>query len=97
MGVAFLLVAIALLFTGGRSWWWAMLFPAFGLLGSGVAEIVTSRMQNSGGARPSVPSQPARNTGELEPTPDFLNLPPSVTEGTTRQLDPTKDKYKDRG
>jgi hypothetical protein len=97
MGVAFLLVAIALLFTGGRSWWWAMLFPAFGLLGSGVAEIVTSRVQSSGASSPSTGSRPARNTGELEPTPDFLNLPPSVTEGTTRQLDPTKDKYKDRG
>lgn len=96
MGVGFLIVAIALLFTGGRGWWWAMLFPAFALLGKGVAEIVTTMMaRNSLQHLPAEP-QRARNTGEIGPTPDFVNLPPSVTEGTTRQLDPDRDKYRDR-
>jgi hypothetical protein len=40
-------------------------------------------------------SQPrVRNTGELEPPPAYNPLPPpSVTEGTTRHLDPRKDAY----
>src|SRR5688572_12090189 len=40
-GIGFLIVSMALLFTnvaGGRNWWWAMLFPAFGLLARGISE-----------------------------------------------------------
>lgn len=45
-GVGFLIVAIALLTTGvagGRNWWWAMLFPAFGCLGKGVSDYLKSK------------------------------------------------------
>src|SRR5215217_2905318 len=33
MGIGFLVAAIAIFFSGGRGWWWAMFFPAFALLG----------------------------------------------------------------
>jgi len=42
MGVGFLIVSIVLLLTnvaGGRAWWWAMLFPAFSLLASGIGNL----------------------------------------------------------
>ena len=45
-GIGFLIVAVALLTTGiagGKAWWWAMLFPAFGSLGKGVADYMKSR------------------------------------------------------
>ena len=44
MGVGFLAVSLAIFFSpGGKGWWWAMLFPAFSLIGKGVADIVTAR------------------------------------------------------
>jgi hypothetical protein len=42
MGAGFLIVSLALLLTnvaGGHAWWWAMLFPAFSLLASGIGNI----------------------------------------------------------
>jgi len=97
MGVGFFIVALAIFFSpGGRGWWWAMLFPAFSLLGRGIAEIVSTQaamrhLQNNPttGAMP-----PRRQTGELPPQPPgYVMPPPSVTEQTTRHLDPEKDRY----
>ena len=92
-GVAFLFVSIALSFSAmGRFWWFWMLIPAFSCLGTGVAEYMRFREEQKRVMSPIFPSQPsmpaaphvtalpARNTGELMPTP------PSVTEGTTRHL-----------
>lgn len=103
MGVGFLVAALAIFFSpGGRGWWWAMLFPAFSLIGKGVADIVTARtamslMHNT--RQTAMP--PARNTGELQPpqqTQQSFNPlpPPSVTEGTTRHLDPVRDRYNEK-
>jgi hypothetical protein len=40
---------------------------------------------------------PAPITNDLPPRPLYDPLqPPSVTEGTTRHLDPTKDSYNER-
>jgi hypothetical protein len=92
MGLAFLLVAIALSFSPmGRGWWFWMMIPAFSMMGSGIAQYIRVRergKQTIGGstfnqqAMPSarVEAFPARNTGEL------MAPPPSVTEGTTRHL-----------
>lgn len=92
MGLAFLLVAIALSFSPmGRGWWFWMMIPAFSMMGSGVAQYIRLREQGKrqvGGANFSqlaMPSSrvevfPARSTGEL------MAPPPSVTEGTTRHL-----------
>jgi len=93
MGIAFLLVSIALAFSRmGRGWWFWMLIPAFSMMGSGVAQYIRIRQREKrslpveASARPSTLRQPGadafptRNTGEL------MAPPPSVTEGTTRHL-----------
>jgi ribosomal protein L7/L12 len=41
-GIGFVIIAMALLFTGvagGHAWWWAMLFPAFGMLSGGISQM----------------------------------------------------------
>ena len=101
MGVGFLAVALAIFFSpGGKGWWWAMLFPAFSLIGKGIADIVTANtmmsLPRSTTTQTAMP--PARNTGELPPPQQSQQSynplpPPSVTEGTTRHLDPAKDRY----
>lgn len=93
MGVAFLLVSMALAFSSmGRGWWFWMLIPAFSMMGTGVAQYIRIKEREkqalSAGsfgqpamqASPRVGSFPVRNTGEL------VAPPPSVTEGTTRHL-----------
>jgi hypothetical protein len=93
VGIAFLFVALALAWSGeGRFWWYWLLIPAFSSLGKGIAEY--SRLKGEqkkplplpGYVQPQMApprnlnSLPARNTGEMVPSP------PSVTEGTTRHL-----------
>src|SRR6266850_535244 len=93
MGIAFLLVSMALAFSRmGTGWWFWMLIPAFSMMGTGVAQYIrlkeTQRQSVPTGnvRQPSLqpPRQvdafPTRATGELVPPP------PSVTEGTTRHL-----------
>ncbi|HZE63069.1 MAG TPA: zinc ribbon domain-containing protein [Pyrinomonadaceae bacterium] len=93
MGIAFLLVSIALSFSPmGRGWWFWMLIPAFSMMGSGVAQYVRVKererqaLRGTNLNRSAMPAAPraevfaARSTGELMATP------PSVTEGTTRHL-----------
>lgn len=80
MGVGFLIVAIALFFTqvaNGDRWWWAMLFPAFSLLASGIGNLSKAKrlekkkmqgeFQNQS---PTLFSQSAQNA----------SLPPAQTE-----------------
>jgi zinc-ribbon domain len=94
LGVAWLLIAFFLFFTGRGAWWWFwLLIPAFSSLGTGVAEYIRYRDERNvpmplpGYAPPPMlaqppapPPLPARATGEL------VAPPPSVTEGTTRHL-----------
>jgi hypothetical protein len=93
MGIAFLLVSVALAFSRmGYGWWFWMLIPAFSMMGSGVAQYIRLREgkkrsfpnASMGQASMQPPRQvdafPVRSTGELVPPP------PSVTEGTTRHL-----------
>lgn len=93
IGVAFLLIALILRFSGGgRGWWFWMLIPSFALLGTGIAEIVNARL--SAGATPAA-MPPAPRPAEMPPhTTGPIVPPPSVTEGTTRHLDATPDSYK---
>jgi hypothetical protein len=95
MGVAFLLVSMALAFSAmGRGWWFWMLIPAFSMMGTGVAQYIKVKEEEKRAMIRGVPAQhfqpamqppprvnsfPRSNTGELVP-------PPSVTEGTTRHL-----------
>jgi hypothetical protein len=94
MGIAFLLVTMALSFSSvGRGWWFWLLIPAFSMMGTGIAQYIRYREHQNRPVigNPATPSQiqsapfttalPIRkNTGELMATP------PSVTEGTTRHL-----------
>jgi hypothetical protein len=91
MGIAFMLISLALAFSRmGTGWWFWMLVPAFSMMGTGVAQYIRLRERQKqsfpGGTvrsmstpRP-VDAFPTRATGELVPPP------PSVTEGTTRHL-----------
>ena len=108
MGLAFLVVAILLGVTGkGNGWWFWMLIPAFGMLGSGMAHYMQlKRSEQQQGI--SAPSQPAPNeisspnNAALPPTqteyvsPDSRYktgdlVPPSVTDNTTRHLELDKE------
>src|SRR6266446_9517247 len=93
MGIAFIVVSIALAFSRmGYGWWFWMLIPAFSLMGSGVAQYIRLKERekralptgnfNQPSLHPParVEAFPVRNTGEL------VAPPPSVTEGTTRHL-----------
>lgn len=86
MGVAFLLIAIALSRTPvGALWWFWMLLPAFIMMGAGVGQYVRIKEREK---KTSLPSPPlARTFPEHARNPDELMPPaPSVTEGTTRHL-----------
>lgn len=93
IGIAFLLVSVALAFSRmGYGWWFWMLIPAFSMMGTGVAQYIRLKERekqsflpgNIGHASMQPPQRvdafPTRSTGEL------VAPPPSVTEGTTRHL-----------
>lgn len=104
-GIGFLIVAIALLTTGvagGHAWWWAMLFPAFGLLSKGISDYVKSKrmekreigfsnqIQNSLNQPAANASLPPIQTNYVAPDSRYKTgelVPPSVTDGTTRHLE----------
>ncbi len=92
MGVAFLLIALALAFSRiGGGWWFYMLIPASVLMATGVAHYIRMKEAQKRQFQPGMteqhtfqqtqqPSLPSRQTGEL------MSPPASVTEGTTRHL-----------
>ena len=90
MGIAFLIVAIALSRSAfGQTWWFWMLLPAFSMMGTGIAQYIRVKEKNRRagllGPQPSPPFGPAfpqqpRPQGELKPPVA------SVIEGTTRHL-----------
>ena len=104
-GIGFIIVAMALLFTnvaGGRSWWWAMLFPAFTFLAKGISEYLKyGKMEKSQmGSLPQTHAglnQPSTNAGLPPQQTEWVAtesryktgdlVPPSVTDGTTRHLE----------
>jgi zinc-ribbon domain len=91
MGVAFLIIAIALSRSIGAAWWFWMLIPAFSIMGKGIAQFVRVKERDKraammppqmSGMHPMQTAPPVlpRRTDELRPPV------PSVTEGTTRHL-----------
>jgi len=86
MGVAFLIVAIALSRTGfGQTWWFWMLLPAFSMMGTGIAQYIRLKEREKQAALAPPPMH--RPLVEPAPTPNELRAPVgSVTEGTTRHL-----------
>ena len=85
MGMAFLIIAIALSRSIGQAWWFWMLIPAFSMMGTGVAQYIRLKEKQR---QTSLSAPPvARTFPERSPTPEGLRPPvPSVTEGTTRHL-----------
>ncbi len=105
-GIGFLIIAVALLTTGvagGKSWWWAMLFPAFASLGKGISDYMKSkRMEQRQLSMIPEPQKTISQTPENSALPpsttdyvpaDFSGyqtgdlVPPSVVENTTRHLE----------
>lgn len=102
-GLAFLIVACILGYTGaagGQAWWFWLLIPAFGSLGTGVAQYIQIRRAEKGQPvyQPNV-ELPAGNQNAALPAPqtEWVSpesryktgdlVPPSVTDGTTRHLE----------
>src|SRR5215203_3967262 len=86
MGIAFLIVAIALSRTIGQTWWFWMLLPAFSMMGTGVAQYIRVREKEK---QASLMAPPVERVfpPERARSVDELRAPvPSVTEGTTRHL-----------
>jgi len=77
MGIAFLLVAIALSFSPmGRGWWFWMMIPAFSMMGSGVAQYVRVRERERKelrGANLNQPTMQASPRVELFARPALVN------------------------
>src|SRR5687768_8103617 len=77
MGVAFFVVSIALAFSQmGRGWWFWLLIPAFGALGSGVAQLIQLKKSEHHGV--SFVAQNPQNT--FNPAPPNNALPPTNTD-----------------
>ena len=87
MGVAFLIVAIALSRTAfGQTWWFWMLLPAFSMMGTGIAQYIRVR-ERERRAQLVAPSPLGHAFQGQTPPPGELRAPvASVTEGTTRHL-----------
>jgi hypothetical protein len=87
IGIAFLLIAIALSRSIGAGWWFWMLIPAFSLMGTGIAQYIRLReLQNR--PTPALPPPPVRATEHL------MSPPASVTEGTTRHLSSNPSEHR---
>ena len=80
MGVAFLIISIALSRSFGAGWWFWLLIPAFSLMGTGIAQYIRLKELNKNRSVPTLPPVQVRPTEHLMPPA------PSVTEGTTRHL-----------
>ncbi|MGI8556436.1 MAG: zinc-ribbon domain-containing protein [Pyrinomonadaceae bacterium] len=103
-GIAFLAVTIALAFSQmGQGWWFWMLIPAFGALGSGVARIMQlkrleksnisiapTQTQNTFSDNSPNAALPPNQTDYIAPESRYKTgdlVPPSVVEDTTRHLE----------
>ncbi|HVF89020.1 MAG TPA: zinc ribbon domain-containing protein [Blastocatellia bacterium] len=112
-GLGFLMVSLALSFSPiGRFWWFWMLIPAFAMMGKGIAEIVSSRNQQTlSGGLPAPHLHPPQTQihypqDQYSPAPGADQLPPrntgpifpppSVTENTTRHLDSARERAKEK-
>ena len=92
LGIAFLIISVALSRTAmGYTWWFWMLLPAFSLMGTGIAQYIRVREREKRAsliAPPITPSFP-----EYSRPAERLRTPvSSVTEGTTRHLNANEPK-----
>ena len=79
MGLAFFVVSIVLAVTGmGKGWWFWMLIPAFGMLGSGLAQYIQLKKTEQYHQDSSLDSQPTQNV--ISSPPQNSALPPTQTQ-----------------
>jgi hypothetical protein len=77
MGLAFLIVSIVLAFTHmGRNWWFWMLIPAFGLLGSGLAQCIQLK-KNEQKPNPQIEPETSKSFSVSATNP---SLPPTQND-----------------
>ena len=81
-GLAFLIISIVLSRTGiGQTWWFWMLIPAFVMAGTGLAQFIRIQEREKQSKLQALP------VARAFPEPAYRSdVPPSVTEGTTRHL-----------
>lgn len=83
-GIAFLIVALVLATTGiagGKFWWFWMLIPAFGSLGSGISKYVQlKKTEQQRLQRQSSSSLPPSNSNAFSSAPPQNALPSNQTE-----------------
>jgi hypothetical protein len=101
-GLGFLFVSFAIMrfFPGGRLWWFWMLIPAFACLGEGIGQYLRLKAEQQRALAPPwtppqtpamMPEQPMQQPQIKAPTTSSLQAPAgSITEGTTRNLDPAR-------
>ena len=103
MGVAFVVVSIALVATGaGRGWWFWMLIPALMFIGGGIAQYIQIKSAGQNGVRVAANDQhaipgsqsntalPPQRTTFVSPESRYKTgdlAPPSVTDTTTKHLE----------
>lgn len=103
MGLAFMIVAVALMVTGkGGGWWFYMFIPALMFVGSGIAQYIQVRQAEKGRMQFSAESDKVLSTSTpnaaLPPQQTTFApvesryktgdlVPPSVTDSTTRHLE----------
>jgi MFS family permease len=99
-GLGFIFVSFAAMAfaPAGEIWWFWLLIPAFSCMGAGIGQFLKlreQRQQQQGSQFDSMPSQPTftsptTRTPEISaPTTSDLLSPTSVTEHTTKHLDPS--------
>lgn len=86
MGVAFLIIAIALSRTIGQGWWFWMLLPAFSMMGTGLAQYIRVREKEKRAALMPPPPMGQMFSEQPRPPGELRAPVASVTEGTTRHL-----------
>lgn len=92
MGVAFLIISIALARTIGQVWWFWLLLPAFSMMGTGIAQYI--RLKEKEKRASLMPPPMTRAIPDQPRAPDQLRSPvTSVTEGTTRHLNANEPKH----
>ena len=93
LGIAFLIIAIALSRTAmGFTWWFWMLLPAFSLMGTGIAQYI--RLKEREKQASLMPPPMTRAFPDQPRSPEKLRSPvTSVTEGTTRHLNANDPKH----
>lgn len=87
LGIAFVLISIALSRSIGAGWWFWMLIPAAMMMATGIAQYIRLKeLQN----RP----KPILAPPTVRPTEHLMSPPASVTEGTTRHLSSNTSEHR---